>query len=91
MITIFNRKSCFTSFDMEAFAQARQMLDDHKIAYKIRSSSQSAFYNPAGAVKGGAGSFGGQAPGMKIMHEIFVHKNDESRAYSLLKQLRQKA
>lgn len=86
MITIFNRRSCYIGFDLAAFNRTREILERNHIPYKYKTRSQSGPSTPQGAVMGGLAGHDGQAAGMFVQYEIFVHKQDEEKARFLIKQ-----
>lgn len=85
MITIFNRKELFITFDMKEYARIRDILEANKIDYYLKIT------NPAvnGSISGG-----GRRPvvipsstrPIPYEHKIYVHKKDYEYASKLIYQ-----
>ncbi|HCL04020.1 MAG TPA: hypothetical protein DHW61_16700 [Lachnoclostridium phytofermentans] len=82
MITIFNRKELLSTFSMQKQSELRQILNDHKIDYRLKTinrNSPSAF-NDSRAHTGTLGQ------NLDIAYEyiFYVHKRDYDFAKTLL-------
>lgn len=78
MITVFNRKELFTTFDMEKQALVRSRLKADNIEYRIRvvskgSSSRGRMYNPGGHRN------------LDTQYIFYVKKKDYDEAYSMIR------
>lgn len=83
MITIFNRKELFVTFDMQKQAEIRQILQAHGIDYQIKVTNRKS-PSPIGAgSRARTGTFG---ENLSIANEyrIFVHKDDYEQAVYLM-------
>lgn len=83
MITIFNRKELVFTYSMKEQGDARMLLSQNKIPYKIVTRN----IGDAHSVRGGArGRFGSAGMQMDLLYEyrIYVHKDDFEKACAVL-------
>lgn len=82
MITIFNRKELILTYSMKTQADARMLLSQSKIPYKITTKS----IGDTHSVRGHSGVPFGSGLSSDLLYEyrIFVHKNDYEKACAVL-------
>ena len=83
MITVFNRKELVLTYDMKTQADARMLLAQNKIPYKITTRN----IGDAHSVRGHAGvpfGRGGLSSDLLYEYHIFVHKDDYEKACVIL-------
>lgn len=83
MITIFNRKELVLTYSMKTQADARMLLAQNKIPYKITTKN----IGDAHSVRGHSGvpfGSGGLSSDLLYEYRIFVHKNDYEKACAIL-------
>lgn len=78
MLTFFNRKEVLLTYSMKDQADAREILANNKIKYKVKSSA-----NQTPGVRAKMGGFGSGMDNA-YAYRIFVHKNDWPKAKYLL-------
>ena len=78
MLTVFNRKEVLLTYSMKDQADAREILANHQIKYKVKSSS-----NQSPGTRARTGGFGSGVDNA-YAYRIFVHKNDWAKAKYLL-------
>ena len=74
MLTIFNRKEVFVTYSMKDQADAREILRNNEIQYRVKSSSNRRSRNPLAGVDN------------VYEYKIYVHKDDWAKAKYLLAQ-----
>lgn len=83
MITVFNRKELFVTFDMQKQAEIRQILQAHGIDYQIKVINRKS----ASPVWSGTRAYTGtlrEDLSMAYEYRIFVHKDDYGQAVHLI-------
>lgn len=83
MITIFNRKELVLTYSMKTQADARMLLSQNKIPYKITKKNIGDIHS----VRGHCGvpfGRGGLSSDLLYEYRIFVHKNDYEKACAIL-------
>ena len=83
MITIFNRKELVLTYSMKTQADARMLLSQNKIPYKITTKN----IGDTHSVRGHSGvpfGRGGLSSDLLYEYRIFVHKNDYEKACAIL-------
>lgn len=74
MLTIFNRKEVFVTYSVKDQADAREILRNNEIPYRVKSSNSRGSRSPfAGADN-------------VFEYKIYVHKDDWARAKYMLAQ-----
>ncbi len=84
MITIFNRKELFITFDMQKQAEVRQILQANGIDYQVKVINRKS----ASPVWSGTRAYTGTLrEDLSKMYEyrIFVHKDDYEQAVSVMR------
>lgn len=85
MLTVFNRKEVLITYSQKDQADAREILRNNQIQYKVKSSSNLS--------RGIVSRLGGRAQSVDNAYEykIFVHKDDWTKAkYLLAKQIKRR-
>lgn len=86
MITLFNRKTVYTGFDLARYSAIRTALADNHIDYVPRVKNRMGQWNGHGTIRGRTGS-PGMSSDIMYEYEVFVHKKD----YELAMRVIQKA
>ncbi len=74
MLTIFNRKEVFVTYSVKDQADAREILRNNGIQYRVKSSGRRVSRNPLAGVDN------------VYEYKIYVHKQDWARAKYMLAQ-----
>ena len=83
MITIFNRKELFITFDMKEFARIRDILAANKIPYYLKINSSSYGGSLSGGARRTVAIQSSDHP-LPYEHKIYVHKKDYEYASKLI-------
>ena len=84
MITIFNRKEIFVTFDMNKQAEIRYLLQGESIDYVIRTKNRTGtMLVRGGTTRAYTGTYGNQQM-MDYEYHIYVHKDDYDKALGLI-------
>lgn len=83
MITIFNRKELFVTFDLQKQAEIRQILQANGIDYQIKVTNRKSASPVWSGTRAYTGTFGEDLSQMNE-YKIFVHKDDYEQAVYLM-------
>ena len=83
MITIFNRKELVFTYSMKEQGDARMLLSQNKIPYKITTRNIGDAHSFRGSARGHFGSAGLQSD-LLYEYRIYVHKDDFEKACAIL-------
>lgn len=84
MITIFNRRELFTTYDMAQQAQVRAALDAAGVPYKVRVVDRKNGQAMLAGSRARTGSFG-ENQALAYEYTIYVAKEDLDRAAQALR------
>ncbi len=84
MITIFNRRELFTTYDMAQQAQVRAALDAAGVPYKVRVVDRKNGQAMLAGSRARTGSFG-ESQALAYEYAIYVAKEDLDRAAQALR------
>lgn len=83
MITLFNRKTVYTGYDLKKFSAIRDILAASQIDYTMNTKNRMGQWTGHGTLRGRTGSLG-QSADTTYEYEIFVHKDDYEKAMHLI-------
>lgn len=83
MITIFNRKELFSTYDIKIQAQIREVLAQNRVDYRIKIINRESLFplSPAAQRLGRAG----QKTNFAQEYKIYVHKDEAEKAAFFLR------
>lgn len=84
MITVFNRRELYVTYDMQKQAQIREILAANGIDYLVKTVNHGASWLMGGSSRGHYGSFGIDQS-LTYEYIIYVHKNDLEQAAYLIR------
>ena len=84
MITIFNRKELYITFDMKEQARIRNILSMNKIDYIIKTVNCMSASPMAAGSRSRVGTYG-QNQNYMCEYKIYVHKTDYEKAAYLMR------
>lgn len=84
MITIFNRKELFLTFDMQEQVRIRNILADNNIDYIIKTVNRMSPSPFAAGSRSRVGTFGQDISAM-YKYVFYVHKEDYEKAKYLIR------
>lgn len=82
MLALWNRKELYCGLSLEQFSNIRSILAQNGIKYDSRTVNRTSSRAP-GTVRGITGSFG-ENPDYAYEYYVYVHKNDFSKALSVI-------
>lgn len=85
MITVFNRKELYMTYDMNILANVRNLLASHNIDYDYKSIDRK---NPSPIAAGTRARTGTafEKRDIEIQYYIYVHKSDYEKARAVLRE-----
>lgn len=83
MITIFNRKELYMTYDMNVLANVRNLLADHNIDYDYKFIDRKSPSPMAAGSRARTGT-AFEKREIEVQYYIYVHKNDYEKAKAVL-------
>lgn len=83
MITIFNRKELYVTYDMKSQASVREVLASNGIDYSVKTINRMNASYVSGGERGRVGTYGQDANTM-YEYRIYVRKADFEKAKKLI-------
>lgn len=77
MLTVFNRKEVYQSYDVDELSRVRWALKDAGIKYAVKVANQSGAAGAGSSRSRGAMGFN---PKYSYIYSVYVHKNDAEDA-----------
>lgn len=85
MITIFNRKELYMTYDMNVLANVRNLLADHNIDYDYKFIDRKSPSPMAAGSRARTGT-AFEKREIEVQYYIYVHKNDYEKAKAVLRE-----